>query len=47
MTKAQFLEKSKDVLGEQAGMMGEALFRSIDDSSINRRYLQDSCRILL
>ena len=29
MTKAQFLEKSKDVLGEQAGMMGEALFRSI------------------
>ena len=28
MTKAQFLEKSKDVLGEQAGMMGEALFRS-------------------
>ena len=31
MTKEQFLEKSKEILGEQAGMMGEALFRVFDE----------------
>ena len=31
MTKDQFLEKSKVVLGEHAGIMGEGLFRVFDE----------------
>merc|ERR1712032_1386488 len=33
MTKEQFLEKSKDILGEQAGVMGEGLFRVFDEDN--------------
>ena len=31
MTKDQFHDKSKEILGEKAGMMGDALFRVFDE----------------
>ena len=31
MSKTQFIEKSQEFLGEQAGVMGEGLFRVFDE----------------
>lgn len=33
MTKEQFLEKSKEILGGQGGIMGEGLFRVFDEDN--------------
>ena len=42
MTKEQFLEKSKEILGEQGGVMGEGLFRVFDED--NRKVIY--CKIV-
>ena len=31
MSKEQFLDKSKELMGDQASLMGEALFRVFDE----------------
>ena len=33
MSKEQFLEKSKELMGDQASLMGEALFRVFDEDN--------------
>ena len=43
MTKEQFLEKSKELMGDQAAMMGEALFRVFDEDG--RYVFKYYCRL--